>query len=256
MNPKLLNSLKAAAAMAVALFLVCAPKPRNNPLDPGGEAYEVPKLEDNAIPLPQTPATPVTNNAVNFTIDGSSTQREYSYAVDDTSKWTPWATSVHVNEILDDGTHTLYVRSRYLEGADIQLTTREFTVSTLVAPAVYLTPRKVVAPANRATFRVYGKGLPPLLSVHIEVSGAALREVKVNIAPDGQYQTLITGNIAEIGLLPQAALVQGDVYIGDIVVEKGSAEQMARVTMNCSVKDTNNVTVSNLMNGDGYISAQ
>lgn len=146
--------------------------------------------------------------------------------------------------LLSDGAHSFEIDTRYKDGQveDHLLTSRQFTVSALDTPAVFLEPRQVVRSGDSVTLQVRIKGFPSCAQLHITLSNATIKRA---IKPDtAGYSALTSGNIADFLVLPSATPVSGNVSVMTLVAKvPDTTADTTRITISyCYALGTNQDT--------------
>ncbi len=135
---------------AIFVFIGCniitepAPPERANPIDPANPNFQQPRAE--IVSGPGDNST-VTTHTVTFQWRGNQADSLmlFSFKLDN-QNWSNWSQNKTVTyEYLDEGSHTFYVKAKYINNIEQQTpTTVKFNVDAVKGPSLMFVPRKSV----------------------------------------------------------------------------------------------------------------
>ena len=142
--------------------------PPNNPFDPGNPDYVNPEAEIISGPAE---GEIVESTSVTLVWEGNESATEYRYRFDSMS-WSEWdETTSQTFEYLDEGTHSLELQARSVNGDEQSIPTLlDFEVDAVAGPAVVVYPYiQSASPGDTIDFQVIAEEVSDLFAVECQI---------------------------------------------------------------------------------------
>jgi len=153
-------------AMLVLVFAGCVTLEKDPFMDPTAPGYQAPEITSVTVENLEED-TLLQTDTLHVEVEGAQHDFQvFSFALDDDKQFSPWFSEGSFSELLDDGEHTLFLRTRFSAdsgGNTIQKDTIEFRVQAIDSATLYTIPRK----------KTIDSGSNISLKVHIKTLAAA-----------------------------------------------------------------------------------
>lgn len=194
-----------------ALFFISCLENETNPFDVEGDGYEVPELTINwdNIGTNITKGGILLEESLTVIFDGNTKENEFRYAIDN-DQFSQWSNTKNIlYRHLDDGSHTLYIQTRYPGGEDIDSDTIPFTVSLLPQKAVYVYPyEKKYSKGEAIDVQVRTKGIESCYLMHLELLGATIISDSIIYNDSGKANVFSKGSVIDIAVLGGSSIIE------------------------------------------------
>ena len=137
------KDLRQLTLLALVCFACTKTIPlEDNPLDPGGDDYEVPSV---VIISDYQPGETIISETISIALEGNALVIEYRLRLDE-SEWTEWSSeNLFTLDYLDEGDHTIYGQARYFSSDESEIISLSFIVDAVDGPSLMFFPRRITA---------------------------------------------------------------------------------------------------------------